>query len=89
MAKVRFVSPFNKIAGTTWDEINGNTIGEVCQNIIKKYGEELAFLLDKNGDLSKEVVILVDRRGALTLEGFSTPVKEETEVIIMEYLGWA
>ncbi len=89
MAKVRYVSPYDKITGTTWDDIEGNTIGEVCQNIILKYGDEVAFLLDDKGDLSKDVVILVDRRGALTLDGFHTAVKNDTEVIIMEYLGWA
>ena len=89
MAKVRFVSPYNEITGTTWDNIEGNTIGEVCQNIILKYGNKLAFLLDEYGDLSKNTVILVDRRGALTLDGFNTAVKDDTEVIIMEYLGWA
>jgi len=64
-------------------------VRELCAAIIAKYGDGMQFLLDENGDLSRKIVLLVNRKNAYILQGSDTPVDSETEIIIMAYLGWA
>lgn len=89
MALVKFIPPYNKITGVTVDRIEAQTVGELLNKIIDKYGGEMSSLLDENGELSGKHVVMVDRRSALTLQGSATPLTAQSEVIIMEYLGWA
>jgi len=89
MAYVKFVSPYHKITGVEEDCIDASDVRELCNAIIDKYGDEMSFLLDENGDLSRKLVALVNRKNAYILDGSDTPLDTNTEVVFMTYLGWA
>ena len=89
MAYVKFVSPYHKITGVESDTIPAGSVRELCSAIIEKYGEEMRFLVDENGDLSRELVLLVNRKNAYILEGSDTLLEPDTEIVLMTYLGWA
>lgn len=86
MAVVRFISPFTKIVGVKQIKINAKNIGELCKQLIERFGSNMHILLDKEGEISKKVVILVNRRNVHTLAGIDTPLDEDTEVLIMPYI---
>ncbi|MGV8050287.1 MAG: hypothetical protein AB2L21_08075 [Anaerolineaceae bacterium] len=87
MAEVFYVSPYNKITGKDSELIAGRTLYDICENIQCKYPEFDSLIV--NGKLTRALVVLVDRRGALTLEGLDTPIEDTTEIMFMKYLGWA
>jgi len=89
MADVRFLSPYTEITKTEWDSLTADTVKHLCCLLIDKYGSDMGFLLDEKGEVSKKIVILVNRRGIHTLDDGETAIKDTDEVIIMPYLGWA
>lgn len=86
MALVRFLTPYNKI--TLMDSLNMEVkdIREMAVGLIKSFGKEMDIILDKEGNLSSSIVILVNRRNAHTLEGADTVLHEDSEVIILPYI---
>ena len=88
MANVVFISPYNKITGEDAIIIEADNVRQLCNKIIEKYGSDMEFLLDETGELSRKIVLLVNRRNAYTLSGTDTPIFQDTEVMIMPYLGW-
>lgn len=89
MAIVKFIPPYNKITCKDRDRIEANTVGQLLHAIIDKYGDGFNSLLDENGHMSRKIVVMVERRNVLTLQGEKTPLNMDTEVIIMEYLAFA
>ncbi len=83
MARVRFLSPFNRLAGADCLDIEQATLGDLCRELARRFGGGLAGLVDDQGRLSGRVVILVDRRNAHSLRGADTPLQAGTEVLIM------
>jgi molybdopterin converting factor small subunit len=68
-------------------QIEADNLGELCRELIKRYGSEMSGLLDSEGKISKATVIFVDRRNAYTLSGAATPLKKDSEVLIMPILA--
>ena len=89
MAYVKFVSPYHKITGVAEDHIDAYDVRALCLAIIAKYGAGMGFLLDEDRELSRKIVLLVNRKNAYILQGSETPLDADTEVVIMSYLGWA
>ena len=89
MALVNFVSPYHKITGTKQAEIQAGSVRELCLAIIDKYGDEMKFILDEKGELSRKIVLFVNGRNAYTLEGSDTTLDSDSKVHIMSFLGWA
>jgi hypothetical protein len=87
MANIHYVSPYNKITGMPHEEILGDSLRSVCEYINTKYPDFDPLIVDNN--LTRKLVVLVDRRSALTMEGLCTTIDDSTEIIIMKYLGWA
>jgi molybdopterin converting factor small subunit len=87
MATIHYIAPYNKITGKGCEDIHGETLRLICEQINAKYPEFDPLIID--GGLTKKLVILVNRRSALTMDGLDTPVDESSEIIIMRYLGWA
>lgn len=86
MALVRFVSPFTDITGEEQVHIDAENVGELCEILIGKFGPKMRVLLDEKGDVSKDIVILADRRNVHTLRGSGTALREDTEVLIMPHI---
>ncbi len=79
MATVRFVE--KRI------QVEADTLGELCRELIRRHGSELGGLLDPEGKLSKATLIFVDRKNAHLLSGAATPLKKDSEVLIMPILA--
>lgn len=86
MAVVRFTFPFTRIVKEDSIRIDVQNLRQLCTELIKRYGGEMEMLLDDKGDLSQDIVILVNRRNAHTLSGADTVLEKDTEVLIMPYI---
>jgi len=87
LAIVRFTSPFSRITGEERTRMEASTLGELCQRLIGRYGQQMNILLDAQGDISPGIVILVDRVNAHALSGTATPLLDTSEVLIMPVLA--
>ncbi|MGD0726293.1 MAG: MoaD/ThiS family protein [Spirochaetia bacterium] len=87
MANVRLIAPFAAAAGAREISIDGQTIGELCRTLAERYGGSFLRLLDREGKLSKDVVVLVNRQNAHTLSGAQTRLGSDTEVLIMPLMS--
>lgn len=87
MAIVRFTLPFSRIAGANQVKIEAATVAELCQQLIERYGPEMKVLLDENGQVSRHIVFMVNRRNIHTLnyEG-ELFLDKDTEVLIMPHI---
>lgn len=88
MATVKYISPYPTITGVVEETIDAADVRALCRSIIAKHGVAMGFLLDEHGELSKKIVLLVNRRNAYTLDGTDTVIEDGTEIMIMPYLGW-
>lgn len=86
MALVRFIHPFSKAAGNKNIRIEAGDVGELCRQLVRRFGHDMDMLLDEQGEVSKDIVVLVNRRNVHTLAGIGTPLEEDTEVLIMPYI---
>lgn len=87
MPEVHYVTPYSRITGKEFEVIPGKTLRDVLEQIQEKYDELDPVII--NGELSRRLVVLIDRRSALTLEELETKVNDSTEILIMKHLGWA
>lgn len=85
MAKVKFLPPLNQHTTKESFEIEADTLLELCLLLVAKYRLPNTLFFNADGGLSKDIVILVNRRNAHTLEGLETPLHQETEVFVMLY----
>lgn len=86
MAVVRFTSPFSQISGEKSVSLEAGTLGELCRALIQRYGPGMSVLLDADGNVSRSVVVLVNRRNSYTLSGAATALRHDSEVLIMPIL---
>jgi len=68
-------------------QMEADTLGELCRALIERYGSEMSRLLDSEGKISKATLIFVDRKNAHLLSGADTPLKKDSEVLIMPILA--
>lgn len=87
MPYVRFFSPFNRITGVNSAVIEADNVRQLCRKIIETYGPEMASLLDENGELSRKMVLMVNRRNAYTICGTDTELTEDMEIIIIPFIS--
>ncbi|MEW5815493.1 MAG: MoaD/ThiS family protein [Spirochaetota bacterium] len=87
MAIVRFTSSFEKITGQESINLKAETLGRLCRELVHMYGPKMEILLDESGNISRRIIILVDRRNAQTLSGADTILKEDTEVLLLPFFG--
>lgn len=84
---VRFTSPFSRISGQERVRMEADTLGDLCRQLVKRYGPEMDVLLDSEGKISRGIVVLVNRMNAYALSGADTALKEDSEVLIMPILS--
>ena len=87
MAVARLISPFISYCGAESVSVQADTLGDLCRCLIQRYGARMNVLLDQDGGISQDIVILVDRRNAHSLSGAATKLKEDTEVLIMPLMA--
>jgi len=87
LPEVHYVTPYSRITGKDSEVIPGKTLRDVLEKVQHKYiGLDPVIV---NGKLNRRLVVLIDRRSALTLEELETRVNDSTEILIMKHLGWA
>lgn len=81
--KVKFFAYLRDYTKTKEVDINGcSTVLELLDMLSEKYGKNLKEKLFKNGELSNEIIILVNGRHIVHLEGINTEIKENDEISI-------
>lgn len=86
MAFIKFLPPINKIAGVDTVHIDVKNIRELSDKLVEAFGNKIDLIIDSKGQLSQNIVILVNRRNAHTLEGADTELNEDSEVIILPHI---
>lgn len=64
------------------DMYDCTTVLELLTSLSSKYGSKLKDKLYKNGELSNEIIILVNGRHIIHLKGINTEIKETDEISI-------
>ena len=85
MAQIKFFPPLTNKTTKGFFELNANTLLELCHLLIEKFRLPDTLFFGAGGGLSKDIVILINRRNAHTLEGLETKLHQETEVLVMRY----
>lgn len=81
--KVKFFAYLRDYTKTKEVEINGcNTVLELLNFLSEKYGKGFRAKLFKNSELSDEIIILVNGRHIIHLNGIKTVIKENDEISI-------
>jgi molybdopterin converting factor small subunit len=84
MANIHYVPPYNKITGVIHEVVNADSLRTVCEYIQTRYPEFGQIIV--NDELTRKLVIMVDRRNALTLEGLDTLLDDSSEITILRYM---
>ncbi|MDP3387514.1 MAG: hypothetical protein Q8S24_09785 [Eubacteriales bacterium] len=85
MAKVKFMPPLSQKTTKESFEIEADTLLELCLLLMEKFRLPGTLFFSAGGELSKDIVILVNRRNAHTLKGLETDLNQATEVLVMRY----
>ncbi|MFT5872701.1 MAG: molybdopterin synthase sulfur carrier subunit [Clostridium sp.] len=81
--KVKFFAYLRDYTKTKEVDVNGCvTILELLNMLCEKYGRTLKETIFKNGELSNEIIILVNGRHIVHLKGINTEIKENDEISI-------
>jgi len=87
LPEVHYVNPYSRITGKDFEVVRGKTLRIVLEQIQDKYPDLDPLIVD--GKLNRRLVVLIDRRSALTLDELATKLDDSTEILIMKHLGWA
>lgn len=85
MAYVRFFPPLTKVVGIKSTYLDADTVRDLCLKLIKTFKIKKNLLLDEDDNLSRDIVVLVNRKNAHILQGADTSINSETEILIMQY----
>ncbi|MDF2883121.1 MAG: MoaD family protein [Clostridiaceae bacterium] len=81
--KVKFFAYLRDYTKTKETDVNGcNTVLELLNLLSDKYGKNLSQKLFKDSQLSDEIIILVNGRHIIHLNGVKTEIKENDEISI-------
>ena len=79
--KVKFFAYLRDYTKTKEVDINGcTTVLELLNLLSDKYGKNLSQALFKNSELSNEIIILVNGRHIVHLNGVKTEINENDEI---------
>lgn len=84
MATIHYISPYNKITGVVREDLSANSLRTICEFIQTKYPDIGPLIIDN--DLTRKVIIMVNRRNALTLDGLDTSIDDSSEITLLRYM---
>ena len=87
MAYVKFMAPLSRLTAKGTLQVEARDVRELCKELIRRYNLEKSILLDEGDNLSKHIILMINRRNAFTLKGADTEVNKDTEVLIMQFFG--
>jgi molybdopterin converting factor small subunit len=86
VAVARFMPPLTSLITGDLVNMEAETLRELCRLLILRYQLDESLFFDESGELSSDIVILINRRNAITLQGMDTTLGDQSEVLIMKYL---
>lgn len=87
MPYIRFFAPYNRITGVNNATIEAGSVRELCNKLIEMYGPGMEGILDEKGELSRKMVLMVNRRNAYTICGTDSELTEDMEIIIIPFIS--
>jgi|FLYL01.1.fsa_nt_gi molybdopterin synthase sulfur carrier subunit len=84
MATVRIPTPLRRLVGDRRTvEAHGTTVGELVEDLERRFPGVKARLVDGDGRIHSFVTIFVNDRDVRLLQGLQTPVPDDAEVSII------
>lgn len=86
MPRISFTDSLRRHLEAPSDEVSGGTVGEVLEAVFRKNPRLRSYILDDQGALREHVVVFLD--GAKLKDGLSLsqPVREASELYVMQAL---
>ncbi len=87
MPKVKLYATLKEIAGTDTVFVEGKTVKEAIENLIKKYPQLKDEIISKNFSLKDDYIYLVNGRNIVFLQKENTPLSEKDKLTIFPPVG--
>ncbi|MFX1576973.1 MAG: MoaD/ThiS family protein [Promethearchaeota archaeon] len=84
---IRYLSVIREITGTREEVIeieNGATVEDILKTLSKKYGKAFNRMIRSGRDIrGLQIIYFIDGKNIANLDGFRTPVQNESELVII------
>lgn len=84
---IRYLSVIREITGTREEVIeieNSATIEDILKTLSKKYGKAFNRMIRSGRDIrGLQIIYFIDGKNIANLDGFKTPVQNESELVII------
>jgi MoaD family protein len=84
---VRYLSVIREITGTREETIeidNGSMVEDLLRILSKKYGKAFERMIRSGRDIrGLQIIYFIDGKNIANLEGFKTPVHNQSEIVII------
>jgi hypothetical protein len=87
MATVQFTPHLERFLSAPAGSAPGNTVGAVLAAILGANPKLKGYVLDDQGRIRKHVAVFVDNRLVEDREGLSDPVRDDSEIFVMQALS--
>ncbi len=87
MPKVKLYATLKEIAGTDTVFVEGKTVKEAIENLIKKYPQLKGEIISENFSLKDDYIYLVNGRNIVFLQKENTPLSEKDKLTIFPPVG--
>ncbi len=87
MPKVKLYATLKEIVGTDTVFVEGKTVKEAIENLIKKYPQLKDEIISKNFSLKDDYIYLVNGRNIVFLQKENTPLSENDKLTIFPPVG--
>lgn len=86
MARVVFTSNLLRHVNCPESEVAADTLGAALQKVFIAHPRVRDYVLDEQGELRKHVVVFIDGQRARDRRGLSDPVREASEIYVLQAL---
>ena len=87
MARVVFTPNLKRHLSVPTKKVDGRTLGEVLDKVFTDNSRLRGYVFDDGGSLRKHVVVFVDGRQSGDRDDLSDPVKDDSEIYVMQALS--
>ncbi|MCD6426978.1 MAG: MoaD/ThiS family protein [Caldisericaceae bacterium] len=87
MPKVKLYATLKEIVGTDTTFVEGKTVKEVIENLIKKFPSLKKEIVNEDYSLKDDYIYLLNGRNIVFLQNENTPVEENDKVTIFPPVG--
>ena len=73
----------NYLDGVRRVEVNGDTVGNVLNELVRRYPVMHPYLLDEDGEIIQSLNVFLNAVEIRSLEGTDTPLQDEDVIILV------